>query len=208
MTDEEHGVERVLLRPAGAEGPGVSDRTAGVPALGGQAPSILPDHERSDLTSPLAGYVRAQGIDAEIVAPGVPMPTVSRAAEAIGVSEEKIIKSLLFQDRATGRLVLAIASGTGRIDRNRLAAATGLMRPSLADPATVQAATGYPVGGVPPIGHAAPLSVVLDRRAAALDIVYGGGGSENLLLRVRPADVLRLTGGLIADIIEAEDGEG
>ena len=208
MTNEEHGVERVLLRRAGAEGPRVGDRAAGLPTDGGEAPPILPDHERSHLSSPLAEYVHAQGIDAEIVAPGVPMPTVSRAAEAIGVSEEQIIKCLLFQDRATGKLVLAIASGTGRIDRNRLAAAAGLKRPSLADAATVLAATGYPAGGVPPFGHAAPLAVVVDRRAAALEIVYGGGGSENLLLRVRPADVLRLTGGIVADIVGVEDNEG
>ena len=209
MTEEEHGREASLPLAAGGEEHRVGDPThEGGPTVGGQATSILPDDERRDRTSLLADYVRAQGIDAEIVAPGVSMPTVSRAAEAIGVPEEQIIKSLLFQDRTTGRLVLAIACGTGKIDRGRLAAATELKQPRLADPATVLGATGYPTGGVPPIGHAAPLAVAVDRRAAALEIAYGGGGSANLLLRVRPTDVLRLTGGLIADIVKAEGGEG
>ena len=133
------------------------------------------------------------------------MPTVPLAAAAIGVREEQILKSLVFEDRETGKLVLAIACGTGRVDRARLAAEMGLQRPRLADAAAVLAATGYPAGGVPPVGHATPLAVVMDRRAAALEVAYGGGGAEELLLRIRPADILRLTGGTVANI--ADGGE-
>ena len=149
----------------------------------------------------LIAYLRAQGVEGELVAPGVPMPTVPLAAAAVGVPPAQILKSLLFADRA-GRLVLAIAGGTGRIARDRLAAAAGLDRPRLADAATVLAATGYPAGGVPPIGHRARLAVIMDRRAAALDVAYGGGGAEEVLLRIRPADILRLTGGIVADIAD------
>ena len=58
---------------------------------------------------------------------------------------------------------------------------------------------------MPPVGHATRLPVVMDRRAAALDVAYGGGGDEALLLRVRPADVLRVTGGVVADIVAEEN---
>lgn len=142
-------------------------------------------------------------IEAELVAPGVPMPTVPLAAAAIGVREEQILKSLLFAGQ-DGRLVLAIACGTARLDRARLARAAGLERPRLATTSTVLAATGYPAGGVPPIGHVTPLPVVMDWRAAALDIAYGGGGAEELLLRIRPAEILRLTGGSVADLVGDE----
>ncbi len=134
------------------------------------------------------------------------MPTVPLAAAAIGARTEQILKSLLFQDQATGRLVLAIASGTGRIDRVRLGAIVGLDRLRLATPDVVLAATGFPAGGVPPIGHARHLPVVMDHRAAALDVAYGGGGADALLLRVRPADVLRVTDGIVADIVAVGDG--
>ncbi len=147
----------------------------------------------------LMAYVRQAGIDAELVAPGVPMPTVPLAAAAIGACEDQILKSLLFQDRG-GRLVLAIACGTERVDRDLLAAASGLDRPRLADAATVLATTGYPAGGVPPIGHRTAVSVVMGHRAAALDVAYGGGAAEEFLLRIRPADILRLTDGVVADI--------
>jgi prolyl-tRNA editing enzyme YbaK/EbsC (Cys-tRNA(Pro) deacylase) len=149
----------------------------------------------------LAAYLRAHGVDAEFVAPGVPMPTVPLAAAAIGVDQDRILKSLLFRDR-TGKLALAIACGTGRVDRDRLAAVAGLDRPRMADAATVLAATGYPAGGVPPVGHAAPLAVVVDRRVAALEVAYGGGGAEEVLLRIRPTDILRLTGATVADIAD------
>jgi Cys-tRNA(Pro) deacylase len=128
------------------------------------------------------------------------MPTVPLAAAAIGVSEEQIIKSLLFRD-SRGELILAIASGTAKIDRGLLATATGLDRPRLADPATVLAATGFPAGGVSPVAHATPVRVVIDRRAAALDVVYGGGGSEDVLLKISPRDIIRLTGAAITDIV-------
>ena len=64
----------------------------------------------------LVAYLRERGVDTELLTPGVPMPTVPLAAAAIGVTEDQIIKSLLFRD-SRGDLVLAIASGTARIDR-------------------------------------------------------------------------------------------
>jgi Cys-tRNA(Pro) deacylase len=152
----------------------------------------------------LLAYLRELGVDAELLAPGVPMPTVPLAAAAIGVTEGQIIKSLLFRDRR-GELVLAIACGTARIDRGHLAAATGMDAPRLADSATVLAVTGYPAGGVAPVGHATPVRVVVDRRAAAQDVVYGGGGTEDVLLRISPRDILRLTGAEIADIASEVD---
>jgi Cys-tRNA(Pro) deacylase len=151
----------------------------------------------------LVAFLRERGVDAELLAPGVPMPTVPLAAAAIGVAEDQIIKSLLFRD-TRGELVLAIASGTARIDRSLLAFATGLEKPRLADPATVLAATGFPAGGVAPVGHATPVRVVIDRRAAVMEVVYGGGGTEDVLLKIRPRDIIRLTSAEIADIALGE----
>ena len=164
-------------------------------------PSPVVERGESEAVARLVSYIRDHDVDAELVAPGVPMPTVPLAAAAIGAREEQILKSLLFQGR-DGRVVLAIAAGTGKVDRQRLTAATGLDRPRLADAATVLAATGCPAGGVAPVGHRIRLEVVIDRRAAALDVAYGGGGAEDVLLRIRPSDIVRLTGATIVDIVE------
>jgi Cys-tRNA(Pro) deacylase len=147
----------------------------------------------------LIAYLTEHGIDAALIEPGVPMPTVPLAAAAIGVEEDQIIKSLLFRD-ANGDCVLAIASGTARIDRNLLAQTCGLVKPRLADPATVLSITGFPAGGVSPVGHVTSVRVVIDRRAADLQTVYGGGGTEDVLLRISPRDIIRITKATIAEI--------
>jgi Cys-tRNA(Pro) deacylase len=147
-------------------------------------------------------YIQHTGLDAELIDPGAPMPTVPLAAAAIGVAEDQILKTLLFTD-TSANLVLAIACGPARVDRALLAAVAGLDRLRLADPATVLAATGFPAGGVSPIAHLTPVPVVIDRRVLALDVAYGGGGAEHLLLRIRPTDLQRLTNATVADLTQS-----
>jgi prolyl-tRNA editing enzyme YbaK/EbsC (Cys-tRNA(Pro) deacylase) len=147
--------------------------------------------------------IEAGEIDAEIVAPGVPTPTVPDAARALGVEERQIIKSLLFGN-GDGEVVLAVLSGASRVDRRRLEVVTGLPGLRLADPATVLARTGYPAGGTPPVGHPAPLAVVIDEHVMSLPVAIGGGGRIEWLLRIRPAEIIRVTGATVARI--AADG--
>jgi Cys-tRNA(Pro) deacylase len=141
----------------------------------------------------LATELRRLGVDAEIVAPGVPMPTVEAAAAAMGVAPSRILKSILFQS-ADARCVMAIASGRARIDAKRLAELAGLPRVRLAPADVVLAVTGYPAGGTPPIGHRSRFPAFLDESAAAQDWAWGGGGREELLVRVTPELIVRLTG--------------
>jgi len=150
----------------------------------------------------LLAYLREHGIDHEILAPGVPMPTVPLAAAAIGVEETRILKTLVFGDKE-GRHAIAVACGPTRLDRKAVAAAAGMGRASMADPETVLRLTGFPAGGVCPVGHLTPLPVLIDRAVMDLDIAYGGGGDERLLLRIAPRDILRLTGGAVADLTGA-----
>lgn len=129
------------------------------------------------------------------------MPTVAQAARAIGTEPELILKSLLFV-AASGAAVLAVAAGTGKVDRSRLAAASNLSPLRLADAETVQRVTGYPVGGVAPVGHVQAVPVVIDHRVMDLPIAYAGGGAEQLLLEISPQEIQRLTGATVADIVD------
>jgi prolyl-tRNA editing enzyme YbaK/EbsC (Cys-tRNA(Pro) deacylase) len=70
----------------------------------------------------------------------------------------------------------------------------------LADAATVEAITGYPVGGVPPLGHPQLLRTLIDRRVLAEPEVYAGGGALNALLRIAPAEIVRWTGAETVDV--------
>ncbi len=148
----------------------------------------------------LLAFLAEHGVDHEIVAPGVPMPTVPAAAAAIGVGVEQILKTLLFQDRY-GDFVVAIACGTGRVDRARLAAVTNREKLRVADAPDVVRVTGYPAGGVAPLALPPQLPVVVDAAAMALPFVWGGAGREELLLRVAPADIVLLNDATVAEIV-------
>ncbi|MDI3339040.1 MAG: YbaK/EbsC family protein [Sphaerobacter sp.] len=149
----------------------------------------------------LARYLAEHDIDAEILVPGQPTPTVPLAAAALGVDPDQIIKSLLFQGK-DGDCVLAVVRGTARVSRTRLTAATGLRQPKLAPPDVVRDRTGYEPGGTPPIGHVTPVPVVVDRAVLDEPVVFGGGGSDRAMLRIRSADIVRLTGARVADLCD------
>ncbi|MGI8478038.1 MAG: aminoacyl-tRNA deacylase [Thermomicrobiales bacterium] len=153
----------------------------------------------SEAADRLVQRLRELNVAAEVIAPGVPMPTVASAATAAGVPERAIVKSLLFTDR-NGGLVMAVANGTGRVDRHRLAQSVGSGPLAMAKAATVLRATGYVAGGVAPVLPAEPFPVVIDTKVMTETVVYCGGGSEDVLLRISPADIARLSGAIVADI--------
>ena len=45
----------------------------------------------------LLAFLEKHSVDFEVLAPGVPMPTVLAAAAALGVSPELVLKTLLFE---------------------------------------------------------------------------------------------------------------
>jgi len=141
-----------------------------------------------DHPSDLADFILAHHLEAEIVAPGVPMPTVDTAAAAMRVAPEQIFKSILFQTR-DGRCVLVVASGNGRIDVSR-----------------VEALTGYSPGGTPPVGHRQPLPVLVDTRVAAQEWGYAGGGRPELLVKIKSADIIRLNNAAVHDVTQVLQG--
>src|SRR3954447_9511506 len=114
-------------------------------------------------------------LDGELLVLGVPTPTVSDAAAALGVAEAQILKSLLFVG-ADGRAVLAIVTGTSRVDREKLAALVGADKLKLAAPEVVLERTGYPAGGVAPVYHATELDVWVDAGVLTHEVAFAGGG--------------------------------
>ncbi len=174
--------------------------------MGSQSPNTgeVVDRGRSTVPSErLKTFLDACASDAEIISPPSDAATVSAAARALGVSEAQIVKSLLFQSRS-GEVVLAVVKGGYRVDRRRLADLTGLGHLKLASPEAVLEIAGFAVGGMPPVGHATPLTVVVDDAVLEEAIVFGGGGRSDLLLRVRPDEIVRMTGAVIADVADPE----
>lgn len=148
--------------------------------------------------------LRARGHDGPVVTFAESTRTSAEAAAAIGCTVGQIAKSLVFKTKATGRPVLVIASGANRVDEKAVAAVlseqTGGEKIGRADAAFVRAATGYAIGGVPPVGHEAPILIVIDRDLLHYEDIWAAAGTPNAVFRLSPATLEALTGGTVADI--------
>jgi len=129
-------------------------------------------------------------------------PTVPEAAKALGVQTWQIIKSLVFLIK--DEPVLVINSGEARIDRRKLAdyLAVGRGRIKFAAPEQALEITGYVVGSMPPFGHKQKLRTVIDISVGSLEIIYGGGGDIDAMMRLTATELLRVTSAEAAQISE------
>jgi len=109
--------------------------------------------------------------------------TAAEAAAACGCEVGQIVKSLVFV--VGGEPTMVLCAG----DR-RVTAVDGA--PASAD--EVRAATGFAIGGVPPLGHATPLVTFLDQDLMGHREIWAAAGHPNSLFRVDPADLPRMTG--------------
>lgn len=154
----------------------------------------------------LEAFLRARGVQAELLRLPEPTPTVEAAARVLGVPVERIAKSVLFlvegPDGGETPAVIVVANGAHRVDYRRVAGSLGISRRrlKLAGPAQVLALTGYAVGAVPPLGYPRPLRTLIDARVLAQPEVYAGGGALDAMLRITPAELLRVTPAEIADV--------
>lgn len=152
-------------------------------------------------TERVAAYIAAHSLDAEIIATPAGVPTVETAAAALGVEVDQIIKTLVFVD-PLDRPVIAIACGTGRVDRRKLAEAAGVGTLKMASAENVLDVTGYSPGGVAPVDLPGETLVIVDERVLAQTIVYGGSGTDLHMLRIQTADIVRLNNARVAQILQ------
>lgn len=110
--------------------------------------------------------------------------TAADAARAVGCDVAQIVKSLVFM--ADGEPVLALLSGADRLDPARLASTMGATVVRRADGDEARAATGFAIGGVPPLGHARPLTVLIDERLLAHEVVWAAAGLPDAVFSAPP----------------------
>jgi Cys-tRNA(Pro) deacylase len=141
--------------------------------------------------------LRDAGLDSQIVQTPDSARTGEEAAAAMGTSVGQIVKSLVFL--CDGSPVLALVSGSNRLDTRLLGALAG-GRIERADADAVRSATGYAIGGVPPIGHPAQLPTWVDRDLLGYDVIWAAAGTPHAVFPVAPADLVRASSGVVADI--------
>jgi Cys-tRNA(Pro) deacylase len=124
--------------------------------------------------------------------------TAADAAAAIGVEVGAIVKSLIFA--VDGEVVLAYVSGANQLDERKLAAAAGGATCARVDADTVRSVTGYPIGGVPPFGHATALRVFVDPDLLTFDEVWAAAGTWHDVFPIAPRDLVAASKGAVVDL--------
>lgn len=126
--------------------------------------------------------------------------TADDAARAVGVEVGQIVKSLVFS--VNGQNILALVSGANRLDERALAHTAGEDDAEVGrlDADAVRMATGYAIGGVPPIGHPTALPTFVDRDLLTYDVVWAAAGTPRHVFSIAPLELVRLTNGTVADL--------
>jgi Cys-tRNA(Pro)/Cys-tRNA(Cys) deacylase len=122
----------------------------------------------------------------------------TEAAEALGIAPEKVFKTLMVE--VEGRLAVGVVPVSGSLDLKAFAAALGAKKASLADAASAERRTGYVLGGISPLGQRQASPTVIDGSALSLATMLVSGGKRGLDIELAPADLIRLTSAVTANI--------
>ncbi|WP_018699713.1 YbaK/EbsC family protein [Amorphus coralli] len=142
--------------------------------------TVLPDSARR-----VADAAEAAGLAITVREMPASTRTAEEAAASCGTGVGQIVKSLVFRGKESGRAYLLLVSGENRVNEKAVGREIGekLERP---DARYVRETTGYAIGGIPPIGHAAQLPVFMDAALLAYDEVWAAAGTPQAVFAVDP----------------------
>jgi prolyl-tRNA editing enzyme YbaK/EbsC (Cys-tRNA(Pro) deacylase) len=119
------------------------------------------------------GRLRARGLDVEVLDLPDSTRTAAEAAEACGCEVGQIVKSLVFVVDEEPTVILC--AGDRRVTR-----IDG--KPASAQEA--REATGFSIGGVPPLGHDRDLPTIVDESLRRFDRVWCAAGTPHAVFEV------------------------
>jgi prolyl-tRNA editing enzyme YbaK/EbsC (Cys-tRNA(Pro) deacylase) len=125
----------------------------------------------------LQNQLQELGLDVEIRELSGSTRTAQEAADAVGAELGQIVKSLVFVD-GDGPL-LCLCAGDRRVDTAKLGEG---VRQARGD--EVRDATGFAIGGVPPLGQERPLRTVVDESLRRFETVWCAGGTPHAVFPV------------------------
>ncbi len=125
--------------------------------------------------------------------------TAQQAADSVGCTLGQIAKSLIFKGLESGKAILVLTSGVNRVNEGGLSAS--LNEPiGRADPDFVRAATGFAIGGVPPIGHPQPIETYIDEELMNYAQIWAAAGTPFAVFELTPADLKTMTRGKVVGV--------
>ncbi len=140
-----------------------------------------------DYAEKCRNYLEENEILAEQLIIAGNVKTAADAAMQLRVPIESIVKTVVLS--VGDSFFAVIVRGDAKVDLAKVREFSGTGKVRMATKEEVLAATGYPVGGVPPVGHS--LKTCVDESITSLDFCYAGGGNETTLLRMAPEEIIR-----------------
>jgi Cys-tRNA(Pro)/Cys-tRNA(Cys) deacylase len=124
---------------------------------------------------------------------------VAALAATTDVSAEQVFKTLVVA--VPKGLAVAVLPVPYKLSLKAAAAALGVPKAEMAERAAAERSTGYVIGGISPLGQRKPLPTVVDDSVLAWDRVLCSAGKRGLQVALAPADLVRLTNAVTADIL-------
>ncbi|MGD8553367.1 MAG: YbaK/EbsC family protein [Anaerolineales bacterium] len=140
-----------------------------------------------------------KGVRLEVVELPASTRTAKEAAQAVGCEVGQIAKSLVFRSEASGKPVLVIASGSNRVDERLVEQHVG-ERVAIANAEFVREATGFAIGGVPPIGHKATLATLIDEDLLEYEEIWAAAGTPHAVFKLQPDVLAEITDGVVIQV--------
>jgi Ala-tRNA(Pro) deacylase len=154
----------------------------------------------------VTGLLEKAGVDFELLEHARTERAADEAA-ALGARPEEVGKTLVLA--TAGGNVRAVLAASERIDLRKVATVLGVGSKKVHLASEDDLARDYPdfeLGAVPPFGGPED-RVVVDERLAGRDSVVLEAGSHDSSVRLKAADLVRLTRAQVADICKEEPTE-
>ncbi len=154
----------------------------------------------SDASDRFSRAARERGLDVEIHRWPEGTRTAEDAAAAVGCDVAQIVKSLVLL--ADDEPVVALTSGANRVDLDAVGRLLDAEVVRMADADRARAATGFAIGGTPPLGYPRPLRVLIDRDLLDHDEVWAAAGTPDTTFPVDPRQLREASGAEPAEIAQ------
>ncbi len=121
------------------------------------------------------------------------------SAEALGVDEHVVVKTLIFESDAKKPLCV-LMHGDREVSAKGLARWLGVKQVGPCAPEVADRHSGYQVGGTSPFGLRRAMPIYAERSIFDLDRIYVNGGARSFLVAMAPADLARVLAPVLVDV--------
>jgi Ala-tRNA(Pro) deacylase len=151
----------------------------------------------------VTGFLDQAGVDHDVLEHAHTERAADEAA-ALGIEPEEVAKTLVLV--SPSGYVRAVLAASERVDLHKVAGVLGVAGKKVHLASEEDLASDYPdfeLGAVPPFGGRED-QVIVDERLAERDSVVLEAGSHDRSVRLKAADLVRLTRAQVADICKEE----